>query len=567
MTSGEIPFHWRVALIEFSGGDAVELDSGSVLVLIGPNSSGKSTALREIQGLLIDSGTRTVVIRAVGPHSDGDHESFRAWLRRSYRARTTNGRRVFHTKGGNLEENGIEGMWARGPMLSGAQAFLVHRLDTESRLVLANRTGAISVHQDQPQAYIHVLQSDETILHAVTREVRAAFGVDLIINWGGAGNVWFHVGDEPQRSTERDRVSSDYLADLVQLPMLEHEGDGLRSFVGTLLAAKCGNHPVLLVDEPEAFLHPPQARRIAALLARSARELNRQVIIATHSADVLQGALAEASRVSVCRLTRDGDVNRAQRLGHDEIVELWRRPILRSSSALDGVFHEGVVICEGDADARFYEAISRRIDEQGSRRADLYFLHGGGKGQLATLARAYRSLATRTAVIADLDLLREREVFRNLYRTLGGDFEQIEGLYNTVSSSLGSLSPETSVRDFLASIKALIAEVEKSRELSSAIRKEGHRLLDRAGDWSGAKRHGIDQLRGGDRRTARALLAKCCENGLFLVPAGEIESWWRDGPADKSEWFPKAIEELARNEGAFSESIEFMTRVRNWLLQ
>jgi energy-coupling factor transporter ATP-binding protein EcfA2 len=555
-----------MASIEFSGGEVVALEPGSVLVLIGPNSSGKSTALRDIQSYLMDPRKPTLVVKSVAPFRTGSAEAFASWLRESYGSRLVDGRRVFYTKGARVEENNLAQMWERSAALSGAQPFLLHLLDTGGRLTLANRTQAIGVPQEQPQAYIHLLQSDEAVLNAVTQEVNAAFGVDLIINWGGGGNVWFHVGAEPQRTLERDRVSSEYLTELSSLPMLEDEGDGIRSFVGTLLAAKCGNHPVLLIDEPEAFLHPPQARRIAALLARSAREFGRQVIIATHSADVLQGALAEPSRISVCRLTRTGDVNRAELLGHGDITELWRRPILRSSAALDGVFHQGVVICEGDADARFYEAISRRLDERESRQADLYFVHGGGKGQLSILARAYRRLGTRTAVVADLDLLRDKDVFSNLYAVLGGDFEEVVGLYNTVSSSLGSLSPATSVRDFLSSMKALIAQVEEDREVRPRTRRDGHRLLDDAGSWSGAKRHGIAHLRGGDHTAARDLLEKCSQRGLFLVPRGELESWWPEGPTDKSEWFPKAVDELARNEGAFGESTEFMKRVRNWLL-
>jgi predicted ATPase len=41
----------------------------------------------------------------------------------------------------------------------------------------------------------------------------------------------------------------------------------MRSFVGVLLNAFISKHSVLLIDEPEAFLHPPQARLLAQLFA------------------------------------------------------------------------------------------------------------------------------------------------------------------------------------------------------------------------------------------------------------------------------------------------------------
>src|SRR3954452_10968168 len=43
---------------------------------------------------------------------------------------------------------------------------------------------------------------------------------------------------------------------------LEKEGDGMRSFVGILLHVLLSNDMISLVDAPEAFLHPPQARLI-----------------------------------------------------------------------------------------------------------------------------------------------------------------------------------------------------------------------------------------------------------------------------------------------------------------
>lgn len=40
---------------------------------------------------------------------------------------------------------------------------------------------------------------------------------------------------------------------------LREEGDGLRSFVSVLLSLMGRRKPVFLLDEPEAFLHPPYA--------------------------------------------------------------------------------------------------------------------------------------------------------------------------------------------------------------------------------------------------------------------------------------------------------------------
>jgi len=43
------------------------------------------------------------------------------------------------------------------------------------------------------------------------------------------------------------------------LPQVQEQGDDVKSFVGMLLAITATEYPLLLIDEPETFLHPPQA--------------------------------------------------------------------------------------------------------------------------------------------------------------------------------------------------------------------------------------------------------------------------------------------------------------------
>ncbi len=564
----ETVFRWGIASITFSGGQEIPLDFGSVLILIGPNNSGKSRALREIDESVESPNVERAVISSTSAVREGTQGLFLEWLQENYPSRAAgDGSRRFRTKDGDLPHASVEAVWRSGHTLHGARAFLVHRLGTEDRLTISNRVGSIDPYRDQPQAYIHVLQTNDAFRRKVSEEVASAFGTDVIINWGAGRQVGFHVGRKPPGN---NWVSEEYLTELNNLPRLEQEGDGIRSFVGGLLAALCGAHPVLLIDEPEAFLHPPQAHRLSAALARTVESLGRQLIIATHSADVVRGALEESGRVSVCRITRettpDGDVNNASVLESDQLKQLWARPLLRSSAAIDGLFHEGVVVCEGDADSRFYEALLRRIETQGrlDRAADLYFVHGGGKGQLASLARAYRALKVRTAVVADLDLLRKKDDMANLLAALGSDLAETEGIYNTVHSALSDRPPVTSVKDSLSRMRAILNTVETGDTVSGEKRREILDLLENAAPWSEAKRHGIAKLRGGARQDAEKLLQRWADIGLFLVPAGELECWWPQGPREKSGWFLDAIKKVVEDETSLPEATEFMASVCGW---
>ena len=577
-------FEWGIESLTFSSGEEITVEPASTFIIIGPNNSGKSTALREITFLSNNQLTATQVIKSLKRFVKGDESEFTTWLTDNFSSFINQGIRYFISKNDVIIESSVGAIWKdlkhKTEITTLTQSdgllayhFLIHHLDTTSRLSLIASVPSKNAF-DNPSQYIHVLQMNEELRNKISIQVRKAFQKDLIINWGGGNRVWFHVGDEPDRTAQRDRVSLEYLEELQEVPRLEDEGDGIRSFVGTLLACHCGTQPVLLIDEPEVFLHPPQIRRLAEIIAKNAEERKRQVIMATHSSEVVQGALSASSRVAICRITREGKVNHATLLSQSQIEELWSKPLLRSAAAIDGVFHEGVIVSEADSDSRIYEAILRQIENEGRIQSpnDFYFVQGGGKGELATIAKVYVTLGVKTAVIADFDILRQRGEFEKLYSSLGGDFNSIETKYNATACALSKIGPRLLLPDFVAEVRRsldsleveanqLNTETETLLKLSSEHRKYFSKLLEDTGDWSEAKKYGIAKLKGGAFQTCAELLEECARIGLFIVPYGELESWWRGGPAIKNEWFVEAISEISRNPSSFKEAGDFIARI------
>ncbi|MBI5477256.1 MAG: AAA family ATPase [Deltaproteobacteria bacterium] len=66
----------------------------------------------------------------------------------------------------------------------------------------------------------------------------------------------------------------------------EQFSDGTLRLLGLLWVLLDGNHPLLL-EEPELSLHPEVIRHIPAMMARVVRKTGRQVLVSTHSADLL----------------------------------------------------------------------------------------------------------------------------------------------------------------------------------------------------------------------------------------------------------------------------------------
>ncbi len=568
-------FEWGIESVLFSGGEMVPIEQASMLIIVGPNNSGKTTALAEIHHILSGSPPPARVVQNVEPYCRGSAEEFRDWLDSHYPTVETENDKIYVTKGASIHKDTLVPTWERisgsAPIYRSGQGnivsieFLCHWIGTHGRVQLGDAAKP-KRYINQLDNYIHVLQEDEALAIRISEEVRRVFGKGLIINWSLGDSVGFHLGDEPTRTRDRDRVSSEYLKELRLLPRLEDEGDGIRSFIGILLAAKCGAQPVLLIDEPEAFLHPSHAERLAGILAESAEALQRQVIVATHSSAVVRGALSKSKKVAVCRLTREGRLNHASLLSSDQLKELWSKPLLKSAAAINGIFYSGVIVCEADADVRFYEALLQQLEADGQLDGptNLYFVSGGGKGELATLARAYRKLNVPVAVIADFDLLRDKTDFEKVLSSLGGSFSEVEVLYNTTTSALNNL-PRKSLEDFLATARSVFNKIEEQKIINSTDRRAITDLLDNSKDWNEAKRYGIDKLNGGARQKCRELLLHCQNTGLFLVPQGELESWWRDGPADKREWIQSVIEEVVSDNPLLSESSKFVLSIAKYL--
>lgn len=91
--------------------------------------------------------------------------------------------------------------------------------------------------------------------------------------------------------------------------MLHEQGDGMRSFTGILLNLLIPNFSCFLIDEPESFLHPPQAKILGQIFNETLTE-NKQLFISTHSQEFLKGLVeTNPNRVKIIRITRKGDVN------------------------------------------------------------------------------------------------------------------------------------------------------------------------------------------------------------------------------------------------------------------
>ena len=322
----------------------------------------------------------------------------------------------------------------------------------------------------------------------------------------------------------------------------------------------------MLVDEPEAFLHPPQARSLARQIIEL-KSAQSQVFVATHDSNIVRGLLEAASEdgLTIVRIQRSGERNPVAILGNQDVKRLWDNPSLRYSNALDGLFHTGVVVCESDGDCRLYESVMDELDSDGA--PDLLFTHGGGIARVPTLVSAFKSVGTPTAAIVDIDILQEDTRLEGIVSALRIHWDPIwDGQLATIRNAANQRSTLPPIGSAKRDIAKAFGDSSENDPLDTETQTKIRAAVKGATGWAIMKKAG-SALLSGDAFTAWENLAeRFAAAGLFIVP-GELESWFPEvsghGPSYVSDVHEAG---LHRDPEKARDIRRFCERVRDFLV-
>lgn len=485
--------------ITFNDGTQLSLDHDSVIVFTGSNNSGKSQVLKDVENYFKERPT--VVITSCESDFCGAIDEMGFLDERFYIDR--NGTyHLFEMNEYSFEKESMQSRWERHKLDMGLYMLFVRRLNTELRLTVSNELKRDSNPEKNP---IFRLNRSETLAQKISDYFCQAFGVDLIVNRNEMRTIPLHIGLAPDKSAYTIDQQDDYYNQVAALPKLQEQGDGMRSFASILLDTFTSDYTITLIDEPEAFLHPPQARILGKMLAKNNPE-GRQLLISTHSEDFLQGLLdADNENVTVIRIDRTDNVNKMNILKGEDIKTLWRNPLLRYSNILSGLFHEKVIVCESDYDCLFYQAIMDTMYEsEGEVAPDVLFTHCGGKARMKDVVTALKAVNVPVVAICDFDLLNSSQIFKPITASFGLDWDS-----------------------------ALFVDMKVIYD---------HMNAKGADAWSQIKKVGKSGLEGDAPAAYEKVEMACKSAGLFVVPVGEMECFDKTINKEKKDWVYHVLE-------------------------
>lgn len=533
-----------ISEITFSDNTTLQFEKDDIVVFVGPNNAGKSASLKEASKLLKSKSEKGKVLKDITIEMDGDETEFLIHLQ-SYSTKhyNTNPLPYYQGFGYDVYEGAAKIYWANFKNgINELSPLFVNMLTTEQRIQAANPATNIKLTSQPINHPIHYLQKDDLLEKRFSDYFRQAFGTDLIVHRNAGSEVPLYVGDKPIPKSGEDRVSSTYLKELEKLDLLHEQGDGMRSFVGVLLNAFISSHSILFIDEPEAFLHPPQARLLGKMLAKDLPSA-RQLFLATHSEDFLKGLLdANIPKLKIIRIQRDGSINKVSSLTSSDIDNIWNDSLLRHSNVLNGLFHSKVLICESDSDCRFFSAVlSAQFDNTGTIAPDILFVHCGGKHRIPTVIKALKKLDVPITVVSDFDVLNDTNPLKEIFEDLGGIWAEVENDWKIVKKEIEQKRPEFLTSDIKQDIENTFKSTterifpkEKISEIQRALRK--------ASAWSEAKEVGKAFIPSGNATQAfERIQTKFKEKGFLILEVGELESFVKSVGNHGPKWVSEVL--------------------------
>lgn len=547
----------RVTEMTLNDGTSVAIPESGVVLIVGPNNAGKSQALRDITKLATSSDGRGVVVVSAEVEFMGSAEDLMSTFEedRSILRSATSGERIDLGTNGRQALASVMTWWQPGTWKI-VGAYFTLFADTESRLLASKPVQSMNLYEEDPVHPLHRLYAMRDVEERLDGISREAFEKGIILDTWAGGDHWaIRAGDI--EAPESPRPPQDFLDALRELPLLHEQGDGVRSMLGLLLTLLTGHQTISLIDEPEAFLHPPQARYLAKILSEDSAELSRTAFLSTHSSDIVHGILEGPANTTVVRIVRSGDTNHASVLDNAAVRRLWSDPLLRYSNLLEGLFTDAVVVCESDADCKFFASMRDTLPplEGSGRRPDLLFTNCGGKHRMRVAVEALRAASVPVAVIGDFDVLNDWSVLSRLVDAAGGESSEFEADWKIVNAALTSGARTPSAAGMKEAVVAAFDGIQIVSERSLAPVRAALKIEN---GWDRVKNSGFSGVPHGEPYQAcERLVANLAALRIHLVPVGEMEDFVPTVGDHGPSWVAQVLEQRLHESTATDDARNF----------
>lgn len=373
----------------------------------------------------------------------------------------------------------------------------------------------------------------------------------------------YKIGTSEEINEILESKKNDSIEKSKKLLKLCEQGDGIRSAFATLSSLIVSDCFLFLIDEPETFLHPPQAKVLGNNIVEISK--GKQCFISTHSIDFIKGILEkDASRVKIVKIDRDGDINHINLLGNDDISKISNDRNLRHTNILNGLFYNQVLLCEDESDCKFYSSILEHLNTEVYQNT--LFCATGGKDKFKLLVPLLKSLGIKYKIITDLDFINDNGKFSDLVKIIDGECDSIVEKHRAFIKIY-----QESANPTIENKKEVCLKIKELLE-----KDKGELYLEKETiDYIGATLNKATVLGGLKKYGAKSIPSKCYELyeeinnyltliNIFPLKCGEIEGLIPGIFGHGIKWVESAFEKYPDfDDKVYNEAKDFLKQVFN----
>lgn len=556
--------------IIFNDNSEIELNRNDIILFVGANNVGKSQVLKDIADQFINTNNKKVVIQDIDIEEENiDFKTVGNYLKSHFSYDDKSRCYSIAIPNGEINHFGKDFLKEDYFSSGSAYSFLFTYLNTENRLNITKPIICNNVLDYWSLNIMRQLEKNRYAIDDLNNLLFLIFGIGIDVYEDFINSQFIKMYKIGNQEIIKKTVSTnrrDSLEELKKLENLYDQGDGIRSAVAILASLIVSNHTLYLIDEPETFLHPPQAKMLGRNIVQVSKD--KQCFISTHNIDLIRGVLEEdASRVKIIKIDRQEKINTFNIIDNKSIAKLSTDKNLKYTNVLNGLFYKQIVLCENESDCKFYSTILEELDLKTYQNT--LFCAVGGKDQFKLIVPLLINLNIKWRVIADIDLINNIDKLKQLLNAIEPrSYDSISNSHKLFLSEFEEKKDQT-VKKQKDIKKEIINIFTNDDYMTDEQVKKIRRLLKKTSSLKELKVGGKNILPAGNCiNYFEEIIHFLADNNIYILECGEIERLVPNIEAHGNSWVEKVFDQYDDiNEKVYDNAKDFLRKVFNFNIQ
>ncbi len=549
-----------VKSIRFKNGQKIEFNDNDIILLVGANNVGKSRTIKDLREDLINYGGNKVLIDEVDYQTSGfSSKQLEAYFEKNV-SKDNDGNYYVPVDETSSYGFSVDDFKNYADNIKSFYMALFSLLTTENRL---NLTRPISFNSTIHKSCLNIMKKLEENSEAIlllNQMLTIAFekSIEVFPYYENDNMVKeYRIGKSEDINNAINANKRDSLNKLRKEEKLQDQGDGIRSVIAVLASLIINEHSLFLIDEPESFLHPPQAKLIGKNIVELSKD--KQCFIATHNLDFIKGVVeTDSSRVKIIKIDRIENTNTFSLIKNESISNIANDRNLKYTNILDGLFYSQLVLCENESDCKFYSALLENLDA--IKYQNTLFCAVGGKHHFKKVIPLLKQLHIQYTVIGDIDIINNKDNLKQLLDSIeNNSYETIRETHaDFLTEFVENTNHQVKTQD---EIKREINSIfTTDRYMTDNTAEKIRQIIKNISPFKLLKNSGKSALPQGDCfRLYNEIKVYLNDRNIYFTECGEIERFIPDIGGHGNEWLEKVFEQYKDiNDSVYDEARKFV---------